>query len=135
MCEELGITKYVRFLGHKTPFWISTHTSNYSALVAPFCISSNGDRDTGPVVLKEAMASGIPVITTKLMGAKEIVNESVGFKCEPSSIEGLEKILTEFCNLTPYERHARGINAKKLVAEEFNANLQAKKLSKWVQSV
>lgn len=134
LCEKLGIEKEVRFLGKQTPLWLSKNTSNYSALVAPFCISSNGDRDTGPVVLKEAMASGIPVLTTQLMGAKEIVNDSVGFKCEPSSISGLEKILTEFCELNPYERYAKGINAKRLVANKFNASSQAKKLSSWVQN-
>ena len=134
LCEELGLDKDVRFLGRRTPLWLSKNTSNYSALVAPFCVSSNGDRDTWPVVLKEAMASGIPVLTTKLMGAKEIVNDSVGFKCEPSSIIGLETILTQFCELNPYERYAKGINAKRLVANKFNASSQAKKLSSWVQN-
>ncbi len=134
LCEELGLDKDIRFLGRRTPLWLSKNTSNYSALVAPFCVSSNGDRDTGPVVLKEAMASGIPVLTTKLMGAKEIVNDSVGFKCEPSSIIGLETILTQFCELNPYERYAKGVNAKRLVANKFNASSQAKKLSSWVQN-
>ncbi|MBB1385914.1 glycosyltransferase [Pseudoalteromonas sp. SG45-5] len=135
MCEQLRIDNDVRFLGSKSPVWLSKNTSHYSALVAPFCISENGDRDTGPVVLKEAMASGIPVLTTELMGAKEIVNDAVGFKCEPSSIEGLEKILAKFCELTPYQRHEKGLNAKEVVAKDFNANTQAKKLSNWVQNL
>ncbi|WP_337151653.1 glycosyltransferase [Pseudoalteromonas sp. B62] len=135
LCEELNIVTEVKFLGVKSPTWLAKNTSDYSALVAPFCVSSNGDRDTGPVVLKEAMASGIPVLTTELMGAKEIVNDSVGFKCEPSSIGGLERILTEFCDLSPYERYAKGLNAKKLVTKKFDANSQAKKLSNWIQTV
>jgi len=135
LCEELNIVTEVKFLGAKSPTWLAKNTSDYSALVAPFCVSSNGDRDTGPVVLKEAMASGIPVITTELMGAKEIVNDSVGFKCEPSSIGGLERILTEFCDLSPYERYEKGLNAKKLVTKKFDANSQAKKLSNWIQTV
>jgi len=135
MCEELGITEQVRFLGRKTPFWISQNAVNYSALVAPFCVSGNGDRDTGPLVLKEAMASGIPVITTELMGAKEIVDDSVGFKCEPSSIEGLENVLVKFCELTPYQRYIKGTNARRTVASKYNASSQAKKLSMWVQGL
>ncbi|KTF15105.1 glycosyltransferase [Pseudoalteromonas sp. H105] len=133
LCENLGIEHNVRFLGRKTPFWLSKNTCNYSALVAPFCVSRNGDRDTGPVVLKEAMASGIPVLTTELMGTKEIINDAVGYKCEPASISGLEKILREFCELSPYERYTKGVNAKRLAATKFNANSQAKKLSQWVQ--
>ncbi|GAA59820.1 hypothetical protein P20652_1684 [Pseudoalteromonas sp. BSi20652] len=123
LCEELGIVKEVNFLGVKSPQWLSINTSNYSALIAPFCVSKNGDRDTGPIVLKEAMASGIPVLTTELMGAKEIVNDSVGLKCEPSSISGLEKMLIAFCELNPYERHAKGLNdKKKSLLKKFNAN-------------
>ncbi len=135
LCEELNIEKYVRFLGHRAPLWLAKNTSKYSALIAPFCISKNGDKDTGPLVLKEAMASGIPVLTTELMGTKEIVNNKVGFKCEPSSISGLENMLIDFCKLSPYERYEKGSNAKHWVASNFNANSQAKKLSGWIQSI
>jgi glycosyltransferase involved in cell wall biosynthesis len=135
MAEQLNIKKNVRFLGRKRAQWIAQNTVNYSALVAPFCIANNGDRDTGPLVLKEAMASGIPVITTDLMGTKEIVNEDVGFKCEPESIAELEKTLVKFCELTPYERYLKGVNAKRRVASQFNALSQAKKLSGWIQTL
>ncbi|KTF08841.1 glycosyltransferase [Pseudoalteromonas sp. 10-33] len=134
-CEQLGITNEVNFLGSKSPQWLAINTSNYSALIAPFCVSKNGDRDTGPVVLKEAMASGIPVLTTELMGAKEIVNDEVGAKCAPSSIAGIEQMLVDFCELTPYQRYEKGLNAKRLATKRFNANSQAKKLSHWVQGI
>ena len=134
-CEQLGITNEVNFLGSKSPQWLAINTSNYSALIAPFCVSKNGDRDTGPVVLKEAMASGIPVLTTELMGAKEIVNDEVGAKCAPSSIAGIEQMLGDFCALTPYQRYEKGLNAKRLATKRFNANSQAKKLSHWVQGI
>lgn len=134
-CEQLGITNEVNFLGSKSPQWLAKNTSNYSALIAPFCVSKNGDRDTGPVVLKEAMASGIPVLTTELMGAKEIVNDEVGAKCAPSSIAGIEQMLVDFCELTPYQRYEKGLNAKRLATKRFNANSQAKKLSHWVQGI
>ena len=134
-CEQLGITNNVNFLGSKSPQWLAINTSNYSALIAPFCVSKNGDRDTGPVVLKEAMASGIPVLTTELMGAKEIVNDDVGAKCAPSSITGIEQMLNDFCALTPYQRYEKGLNAKRLATKRFNANSQAKKLSHWVQGI
>ena len=134
-CEQLGIMNEINFLGSKSPQWLAINTSNYSALIAPFCVSKNGDRDTGPVVLKEAMASGIPVLTTELMGAKEIVNDEVGAKCAPSSITGIEQMLNDFCELTPYQRYEKGLNAKRLATKRFNANSQAKKLSHWVQGI
>ncbi|MBQ4851567.1 glycosyltransferase [Pseudoalteromonas sp. MMG012] len=135
MAEALGIEKNVNFLGRKPPAWIAKNTKNYSALVAPFCIAKNGDRDTGPLVLKEAMGSGIAVLTTELMGAKEIVNQKVGFKCKPSDIMSLSKIVTDFCELSPYQRFTMGQNGKRFVTKHFNARAQAEKLSHWVQAL
>ncbi|BBN81668.1 colanic acid biosynthesis glycosyltransferase WcaL [Pseudoalteromonas sp. A25] len=131
----LGINRQVRFLGRKSPKWIAENCSKYSALVAPFCIALNGDRDTGPLVLKEAMACGIPVLSTRLMGVKEIVTKQVGMLCEPGDEGALYQMLKEFCQLSPYVRYVMGENANQLVSRYFNAQLQAKKLSSWVQAL
>ena len=135
MVEALGITNNVNFLGRKPPTWIADNTKNYSALVAPFCIAKNGDRDTGPLVLKEAMGSGIAVLTTELMGAKEIVNQKVGMKCKPSDIMDLTRMLSQFCDFSPYQRFTMGQNGKRFVTKHFNAKAQAEKLSGWVQAL
>jgi glycosyltransferase involved in cell wall biosynthesis len=132
---ELGINRQVRFIGRKPSQWIAENCNRYTALVAPFCIASNGDRDTGPLVLKEAMACGIPVLSTRLMGVKEIVNDKVGMLCEPSSEDALVAMLRKFCELNPYVRYVMGRNANKLVTRHFNAQIQAKKLSNWVQTL
>ncbi|MBD1582144.1 glycosyltransferase [Pseudoalteromonas sp. S16_S37] len=132
---ELGINRQVRFIGRKSPQWIADNCRKYTALVAPFCVASNGDRDTGPLVLKEAMACGIPVLSTKLMGVTEIVTDKVGMLCEPGDEDALFEMLKAFCQLSPYVRYVMGINANKLVSRYFNAQLQAKKLSSWVQTL
>ncbi|MCP4585212.1 glycosyltransferase [Pseudoalteromonas shioyasakiensis] len=135
MAEELGIRKYIRFLGEKPHDWVSSNLIFYSALIAPFCVAENGDRDTGPLVLKEAMACGLPVLTTTLMGANEIVTPSVGMKCMPGSISGLSKMLFKFHQLSPQKRYLLGQNAKQHVNEHYNAVKQAQQLSKWVESL
>lgn len=135
MAEELGIRKSIRFLGEKPHDWVSSNLIYYSALIAPFCVAENGDRDTGPLVLKEAMACGLPVLTTTLMGANEIVTPSVGMKCMPGSISGLSKMLYKFHQLSPHKRYLLGQNAKQHVNEHYNAFKQAQQLSKWVESL
>jgi glycosyltransferase involved in cell wall biosynthesis len=135
MAEELGVRKSVRFLGEKPHAWVSENLVNYSALIAPFCVAKNGDRDTGPLVLKEAMACGLPVLTTTLMGANEIVTPNVGMKCMPSSISGISKMLYKFHQLSPHKRYLLGQNAKQHVNQHYNAFNQAKQLSKWVEAL
>ncbi len=66
----LGIASHVNFMGPKEPSWIQENLPQYDCLVAPFCIAESGLVDTGPLVLKEAMAVGVPVITTKIMGVQ-----------------------------------------------------------------
>ncbi|PMI58274.1 colanic acid biosynthesis glycosyltransferase WcaL, partial [Vibrio splendidus] len=69
--KEQGLTRNVTFLGAKPHEWVKEKLSNYDSLIAPFCFSETGCVDTGPLVLKEAMAVGTPVITTNIMGCKE----------------------------------------------------------------
>ncbi|CAH0533104.1 hypothetical protein VST7929_00957 [Vibrio stylophorae] len=66
----------IRFLGAQPQSWLLAHAASYGALVMPFRIGRNGDQDTGPLIIKEAMALGLPVITTHLIGCDEILGPS-----------------------------------------------------------
>ena len=83
----------------------------------------------------EALACGLPVLTTTLMGANEIVTPNVGMKCMPSSISGISKMLYKFHQLSPHKRYLLGQNAKQHVNQHYNPFNQAKQLSKWVEAL
>ena len=96
----------------------------YKALVfaLPCIISSRNDRDVLPNVLKEAMAIGIPVVTTLLPAIKELIQNGVNGILVPvgdhkSLAESLELLLT---NSTL--RSILAINARKIIEERFNCN-------------
>jgi glycosyltransferase involved in cell wall biosynthesis len=64
----------------------------------PTIIAENDDRDVLPNVLKEAMAVGLPVVTTNLPGMDELVeNECTGLlvppKSPPAIADALERLL------------------------------------------
>ena len=60
------------------------------ALVAPSVMDKNGDMDGIPTVIYEAMALGKAVISSKLSGIPEIIEDSInGYLCEPGNIEEL----------------------------------------------
>lgn len=134
LVQKHKLQSHIRFLGAKEPSWISENLPNYSGFVAPFCEASNGDRDTGPVVLKEAMACGLPVITTDFMGCREIVGDA-GLMCIPKDKDSLKSSLIQFYELSPHARLELSRLAVQRVNQLFDANNQAKKISHWIQGV
>jgi len=59
-----------------------------------FCLAcqrdANGDIDGIPVALMEAMALGVPVISTKISGVPELIlHEETGLLCEPKDAQGI----------------------------------------------
>lgn len=72
----------------------------------PCRVAPDGDRDGVPVALIEAMAAGLPVITTPVSGIPELVDDAVGWLVPPDDAEALARALREA--LDPAERAARG---------------------------
>lgn len=89
MARELGVSEQVRFVGERPheelPLWISAA----EAIVLP-------SLDEGlPVLLMEALASGVPVIATRVGGTPEVVKEGRnGFLVEPRNPEALAEKLS-----------------------------------------
>ena len=63
----------IRFLGLKAQEEIKKLYSEASVFVAPSVTANNGDRDGIPNVILEALALGVPVISTNISGIPEII--------------------------------------------------------------
>jgi glycosyltransferase involved in cell wall biosynthesis len=134
-CRELGLTTQVRFLGARSNAWLVRHGGNYTALVAPFQLASNGDRDTGPVVAKEAMALGLPVVASNFMGLAEIVDDGrTGFLFPPGDSPALARALLRLNHMTAPQRARMGQRGRRRVEECFDAQLSASSLSQLVEA-
>lgn len=131
---KLGLSKFVRFHGSKSPHWVSRNLATFDCLVAPFCVSHSGCVDTGPLVLKEAMAVGVPVITTDLMGCKEIVAPGTGLIVKQKNSQSLSQAITEFINYSPEKHEDMRRLARLNVENNFDALNQAKSLSNWIEA-
>jgi glycosyltransferase involved in cell wall biosynthesis len=132
--QRLGLSDRVRFCGAKPHDWVKKSLPNYDCLVAPFCMASTGNVDTGPLVLKEAMAVGTPVITTDIMGCKEIVTPETGFVVHEKDVTALRASIVQFSQLSFSQRVIMGRLAHERVQVNFNAQLQARKLSRWIEN-
>ncbi|SDJ24541.1 Glycosyltransferase involved in cell wall bisynthesis [Ferrimonas sediminum] len=132
--EALGLQS-VRFLGVRNQDWLAQHGHGYLALVAPFRIAANGDRDTGPLVVKEAMAMGLPVITSNIMGLKEIVSRRTGFQVAPDCPVALGRAIRKLAGFSENRYRRMALQAKWRARRLFDVELQARRLSGWMESL
>ncbi len=100
-----------------------------SALVAPFKIAPDGARDTGPLVVKEAMAIGLPVISTAFMGVKETLDSETGFLVPPADPLGLQAAMRIAMHQGPLSRTRMICAARERVARFFSLSASADRLS------
>jgi len=133
LIDKFNLNSYIKLLGSKSSNWLIDNANSYRALVVPFKKAQNGDRDTGPVVVKEAMAMGIPVITTNFMGCKEIITEDCGIRVSPNNIHELSRAIKTMMNLSEEKISLIRLKARKRIVENFSDSKQAEMLSNLIE--
>jgi glycosyltransferase involved in cell wall biosynthesis len=97
-------------------------------VLAP-CVTADGDRDGVPNVIVEAMACGLPVVTTDAGGIPEIVRHGVnGLVAAPGDVGTLARHLTELLT-DPELRRALGDAGRRTVDERFDVRTAARQLT------
>lgn len=75
-------------------------------------------------VLLEACSSGRPIITTNRSGCREVVKDGVnGYMVPEKDTKALIDAIEKFIKLTQSEKKNMGIEARKLVEQQFDRNL------------
>lgn len=94
LAAELGIEARVHFPGRLSRTAVKDELRNAAVLVVPSLVADDGDQDTTPLVMSEAMAAGVPVIVSELGGLAEQVEEGVsGLLAPPGDVDGLTSAL------------------------------------------
>jgi glycosyltransferase involved in cell wall biosynthesis len=81
---------HVEFVGMRTHEEVRAHVHAAEFLVLPCIVGQDGNRDALPTVLLEALAAGLPVVSTPIGGVEEIVADGkAGVLVPPEQAEPL----------------------------------------------
>lgn len=96
----LGLGEHVTLVGAQPQQQIIETMQRAMAMVLPCVVSESGDRDGLPTVLLEALAAGVPAISTQVVGIPEIIEDQVsGLLVPPGDsirlAEAIEQVLID----------------------------------------
>ena len=119
-CHELGIADRVVFVGSGTHEEVVSTMQKSHILVAPSVTAEDGDQEGIPNVLKEAMATGMPVVSTYHSGIPELVEHGVsGLLAPERDAAALASLLAELVD-HPESWASFGLAGRRKVEEEFD---------------
>ena len=112
LAVELNIHERVLFLGYRTDVPVVLRACDV------FVLPSIAEGLPG--ALLEAMATGVPVIASRVGGVPEILNDpSLGIMVSPSSTDDLISAMERLCSMDEMRRKVIGQSLRERVLEEF----------------
>jgi colanic acid/amylovoran biosynthesis glycosyltransferase len=118
----------VRFLGDVPHDGVRELHESASMAVMPCVVGSDGNRDSMPVAVKEAMAMELPVVVSREVGLPELVDESRGLLVAPGDPEALAAALADLYGRPVVEREALGRAGRRFVEARCNLATETARL-------
>jgi colanic acid/amylovoran biosynthesis glycosyltransferase len=132
-CTRLGLGDGVHFLGACANPLVRKLLQETDVFVLPCQIDREGDRDGIPVVLMEAMAAGVPVVSGDLPALRELVIPGrTGELVPPGDVEALAERLAVLLQ-APDLRAKRATAGRQWVAEEFALDVNIQRIVNMLQ--
>ncbi len=120
LTAQLGIAERVRFFGSLTEQQVRERLEQADLFVLPSIVARDRQMEGLPVALMEALACGIPVVSTRLSGIPELVIDGeTGLLAEPNNVHGLADAL-ERALAEPDAALQRAIRGRALVERDFD---------------
>lgn len=119
LIESLGISPYVNLTGFLRHEKVREEMAKSDVFLAPHLTARNGDKEGMPTTIKEAMATGLPVVSTYHAGVPELVEDGrSGFLVSERDVEGMSRYLDKLVN-NPGLREEMGKRGRQIIVEKF----------------
>jgi glycosyltransferase involved in cell wall biosynthesis len=132
--RRLGL-RQLEFTGPLQQAAIRDLLDRADVFVLPCVVAPDGDVDGIPVVLMEAMASGCPVISSRVSGIPELVEDGVtGLVTDPGDHEAIAAAIRRLAE-TPRLVHRFSRAGRRRVEKEFNVVENGRRLERFFLSL
>lgn len=123
------------FLGPQTQAQIAQHLARASVFALACKRAPEGDTDNLPTVIMEAMAAGLPIVSTRIAGVPEMVGSGEnGLLVEAGDVEALADALEEL--LTDLTRGRKmGARGRAIAQEKFSIEANVTELRRLLGDV
>jgi glycosyltransferase involved in cell wall biosynthesis len=125
---EAAAPPNVELVGALPPDGVRELLESADLLAMPCVVAADGDRDSMPVVVKEALAMEIPVVGSEEVGMPEMVQDAWGRLVPPRDAAALAGAISELLELPPEARVAMGRRGREFVVRSFSIRGEALKL-------
>lgn len=130
-----GLEKSVELTGPQTQEQIARRLAHATIFALPCTREAGGGMDNLPTVIMEAMAAGLPVISTPLGGIPEMVEPGVNGELVPEHDPGALSAAIERLIMDPEQARSLGIRGCEIAREKFSIEESARQLQRLFDEV
>src|SRR5436853_251215 len=130
--RDRALEQTVTLTGALPPSAVRELLEDSDLLAMPCVIAADGDRDSMPVVVKEALAMEVPVVASDEVGLPELVRPEWGRLVPPRDSAGLAAAIRELLALPVDQRAAMGRAGREHVLVAANVRRETEKLVKLI---
>ncbi len=134
LISSYKLNDVIHLAGAKEQSEVIKALNNADLFVLPCITDDSGIQDGIPVVLMEAMAMKIPVISTRVSGIPELVQHGSGILVEQKDPKGLSEAITHMSHLSDTDRETMINKGRSAVEESFNIDKEGRKLAELINN-